>query len=156
MNALIRPSFRQVSPERFEFLAVPIRLLHSALAQALRLASLEQLLGRPLPRRWRDEACPLPVGKALSASLHGLCRADLELGLPGCVQTDARVLRLDATVRVRRGFSSPGWLPSAFNVPGCLPSCLAQFLFSFLLPIPSVALAMRFKMLRTFADGVAV
>lgn len=59
MNALIRPSFRQVSPERFESLAVPIRLLHSALAQALRLASLEQLLGRPLPRRWRDEACPL-------------------------------------------------------------------------------------------------
>lgn len=94
MNALIRPSFRQVSPERFESLAVPIRLLHSALAQALRLASLEQLLGRPLPRRWRDEACPLPVGKALSASLHGLCRADLELGLPGCVQTDARCFGL--------------------------------------------------------------
>lgn len=121
MNALIRPSFRQVSPERFESLAVPIRLLHSALAQALRLAS--------LARRWRDEACPLPVGKALSASLHGLCRADLELGLPGCVQTDARVLRLDATVRVRRGFSSPGWLPglSMSRVAG--RSCLAQFLF---------------------------
>lgn len=124
MNALIRPSFRQVSPERFESLAVPIRLLHSALAQALRLASLEQLLGRPLPRRWRDEACPLPVGKALSASLHGLCRADLELGLPGCVQTDARVLRLDATVRVRRAsagcqrFQCPG-LPAV--VPGSIP-----------------------------------
>lgn len=129
MNALIRPSFRQVSPERFESLAVPIRLLHSALAQALRLASLEQLLGRPLPRRWRDEACPLPVGKALSASLHGLCRADLELGLPGCVQTDARVLRLDATVRVRRGFSSPGWLPALSMSRVAGHSCLAQFLF---------------------------
>lgn len=128
MNALIRPSFRQLSPERFESLAVPIR------APALRPgpgaeASLEQLLGRPLPRRWRDEACPLPLEKRCLPHCMGFLGQDLELGFPGCVQTDARVLRPDATVQVRRGFSSPGWLP-ALSMSGVAGrSCLAQFLF---------------------------
>lgn len=111
------------------------RLLHSSLAQALSLAGLEQLLERPLLRRWPDDALPAARWKSavclIARALSGMTLSWASLAAfrltPACLgvmpqgASKARLLfsRLAAT---------------AFNVPGCLPFVPG----SILLRIPSV------------------